>query len=851
MKKIFIAISILLLSSGSKLAAQTITESNEAYREFVQIANKDGDKTQMYDALYRCYTATYAIVTHSEKTSAEYTQAIYNMKNLIPFLPNAAAYNSNNQSVGNAIKFARAYVDVVSLPDFADGGYTTQNAYSQLSYFAAANLVNRRQYEEAIPYLQAYLRSGDEKYRKSVFMNLIKACAQSNKYQLAVITLEQASDNYPTDYDIVSSAVNLCIDHKDNANLQEFVGKGLALRPDDETLLNIQGKLYEEGHNFEQALDIYKKLQVVHPKALDVLKHLAINNYNIGVQNYNKTLELKEKDPHIKSLQETSKEYFTYAVGHLKNIIISDPLSLKYTQALAVAYNCIGDKENFNIINNKLASLGGGKIESNFIPQLIEFNGEVKPSIAAVATQQQSIDSDSQAKEEEKGIPAYSAFAIPFIENRIDKWQQKDSYETLDEYRARMTEKNRDAKIQEMQKLAQQEYISKYESRVNLRHLELKPYDADHEVFLVTSPDVGEMVVPVPRSNNEARIFASNWNGMQFKNPKYFIDKDHLALAQLTIITPSGKEYHYDNAAALNYTTTNVEVHFDPINAGMLAANTNNANKQTIQQQNVKLGTSDVDENIPENPTTNNKTFAVVIANQNYTNVAGVPLALNDGLAFSKYCEKTLGMPAENVRYYADASYGTMLRAIRDIKNIANAFNGDINIVFYYAGHGIPNEATKDAYLLPTDADGTQTEGCYSLNKLYTELGSTKAKEIVVFLDACFSGSKREEGMLASARGVALKAKQEDPRGNMVVFSAASGDETAFPYSAKGHGLFTYYLLKKLQESKGDVNLGELSDYISENVKQQSVVINRKVQTPTATPSTWIATGWKEMTLKK
>ncbi len=851
MKKIFIAISILLLSSGSKLAAQTITESNEAYRKFVQIANKDGDKTQMYDALYRCYTATYAIVTHSEKTSAEYTQAIYNMKNLIPFLPNAAAYNSNNQSVGNAIKFARAYVDVVSLPDFADGGYTTQNAYSQLSYFAAANLVNRRQYEEAIPYLQAYLRSGDEKYRKSVFMNLIKACAQSNKYQLAVITLEQASDNYPTDYDIVSSAVNLCIDHKDNANLQKFVGKGLALRPDDETLLNIQGKLYEEGHNFEQALDIYKKLQVVHPKALDVLKHLAINNYNIGVQNYNKTLELKEKDPHIKSLQETSKEYFTYAVGHLKNIIISDPLSLKYTQALAVAYNCIGDKENFNIINNKLASLGGGKIESNFIPQLIEFNGEVKPSIAAVATQQQSTDSDSQAKEDDKGIPAYSAFAIPFIENRIDKWQQKDSYETLDEYRARMTEKNRDAKIQEMQKLAQQEYISKYESRVNLRHLELKPYDADHEVFLVTSPDVGEMVVPVPRSNNEARIFASNWNGMQFKNPKYFIDKDHLALAQLTIITPSGKEYHYDNAAALNYTATNVEVHFDPINAGMLAANTNNANKQTIQQQNVKLGTSDVDENIPENPTTNNKTFAVVIANQNYTNVAGVPLALNDGLAFSKYCEKTLGMPAENVRYYADASYGTMLRAIRDIKNIASAFNGDINIVFYYAGHGIPNEATKDAYLLPTDADGTQTEGCYSLNKLYTELGSTKAKEIVVFLDACFSGSKREEGMLASARGVALKAKQEDPRGNMVVFSAASGDETAFPYSAKGHGLFTYYLLKKLQESKGDVNLGELSDYISENVKQQSVVINRKVQTPTAIPSTWIATGWKEMTLKK
>ena len=62
MKKVFIAISILLLSSGSKLAAQTITDSNDAYREFVQLANKDEDKSQMYDALYRCYTATYAII---------------------------------------------------------------------------------------------------------------------------------------------------------------------------------------------------------------------------------------------------------------------------------------------------------------------------------------------------------------------------------------------------------------------------------------------------------------------------------------------------------------------------------------------------------------------------------------------------------------------------------------------------------------------------------------------------------------------------------------------------------------------------------------------------------------------
>lgn len=60
-------------------------------------------------------------------------------------------------------------------------------------------------------------------------------------------------------------------------------------------------------------------------------------------------------------------------------------MSIKYTQALAVAYNTIGDEPNFNIFNNKLASLGGGKIESNFIPQLIDFYQDARPATANIA----------------------------------------------------------------------------------------------------------------------------------------------------------------------------------------------------------------------------------------------------------------------------------------------------------------------------------------------------------------------------------------------------------------------------------------------------------------------------------
>ena len=141
-------------------------------------------------------------------------------------------------------------------------------------------------------------------------------------------------------------------------------------------------------------------------------------------------------------------------------------------------------------------------------------------------------------------------------------------------------------------------------------------------------------------------------------------------------------------------------------------------------------------------------------------------------------------------------------------------------------------------------------KSAYSLDELYQILGNMPAQSITVFLDACFSGSKRGEGMIASTRGVALKAKRSAPKGNMVVFSAAQNDETAYPYKEQEHGMFTYYLLKKLKESKGETTLGDLADYITQSVKERSIVKNSKSQTPAVSVSAELATSWREMKLK-
>lgn len=259
---------------------------------------------------------------------------------------------------------------------------------------------------------------------------------------------------------------------------------------------------------------------------------------------------------------------------------------------------------------------------------------------------------------------------------------------------------------------------------------------------------------------------------------------------------------------------------------------------------------SDVDTNIPIGKLSRLNTFALIIANENYMEVANVPNALHDGKIFAEYCRKTLGLPESNIRLVTDATLNKMKRQLNWISQLMSAYEGDANIIFYYAGHGIPDESNRSSYLLPVDGYGTDITTGYSLNEIYTLLTKKEAKSVAVFLDACFSGTNRDGNMLASARGVAIKVKQEVPlKGKLVVFSASQEDETAYPYEEKGHGLFTYYLLKKLQETKGDFSFGELADYVTSEVKKKSVLINGKMQTPLASPSLK-ASDWRKWKLK-
>ena len=247
---------------------------------------------------------------------------------------------------------------------------------------------------------------------------------------------------------------------------------------------------------------------------------------------------------------------------------------------------------------------------------------------------------------------------------------------------------------------------------------------------------------------------------------------------------------------------------------------------------------SDVDIDIPNNNLEYPLRFALIIGNEDYSSKQvdlnkeiNVDFARNDASAFKEYAIKVLGIPESNIIFLLDATTGQMKQAIAKTNLIIKNAKGKAEVFVYYAGHGLPDEVTHEPYLIPVDISGQNARDGIKLNDLYAKLTEYPSKRIIVFLDACFSGGARNKELVAT-RGVKVRPTESLLQGNIATLSAVSGEQVALPYKDKHHGFFTYYLLKKLKDTRGNITFKELSSYLDEILPLQSVLLNDKEQTP-------------------
>ncbi len=812
--------------------ARITNPARESYARLRQLRFDGSDEADFYPQVMLAYTTNLQVIDSLPAyPAAETSKAV--LIDVRPELLEGAFYYSKQNRPEELAGFARAYIDLHTLPCMEGMEFQRdKSTYATLAYIAASSSYNNKDFDRAIKYFDQYLSTDDDRQREQVYMFLGQACLNSGQYERGVKAMSEAMVLYPTNYHMLTHGIQCCINGKRGDMLQPFLDKALLQKPDDEQLLLIQGQLYEDQNEYKNALEVFQRLDMMKPNNLSIHKHLALCYFNLGVFYYNQAI-MEEEEKAAKRAKRQSNSYFNEASQRMEVIMANDPSAVKYLEALAVCYGCVDNKEKFAETNNRLRALGHRAQREMAMPSMIEFADNGGPNIGRP-------DVTSAGE-----IPSYKDFAGGYVSDGLAQWSARGTFEKLEAYNQRVTQENIAAEYERLCREAETAYLDKYAKLMRISDLNLQRYDPDHETYLITS-SFGDITLPVPIKNNEAQMFESTWSSVSLRAPRFIIRNDQPYLASITFSTPNGKSYTYDADDARDYTFYDPDVDFTTIIAAKRAADREMAQTSTQSAPATKSGTitfkSDVDENIPLVKRANDNTVALIIANENYQFVAPVASALHDGEVFAEYCEKTLGIPKTRIRRYSDASLGVVQRAMADLRNMVgalNASNNNVNVIVYYAGHGMPDEATKDAFLLPVDGDAQISETCFALSRLYKELDEMNATNVMVFLDACFSGAQRGEGMLMAARGVAIKPKETQPQGNMFVLSATSGQETAMPYKAKNHGMFTYFLLKKLQESKGNATLRELSDYVIKNVREQSNAVNKKPQTPTlnASPS--------------
>jgi TPR repeat protein len=203
----------------------------------------------------------------------------------------------------------------------------------------------------------------------------------------------------------------------------------------------------------------------------------------------------------------------------------------------------------------------------------------------------------------------------------------------------------------------------------------------------------------------------------------------------------------------------------------------------------------------------NKHKWLLIIAPEKYDKTSPVVYSQNSAEAFGMSVMKLLGIPKQNTigLINADATTGAIKDAVTKISELAE--KGD-TIYFYYSGHGIPSGESGEAYILPKDksVEYVSKEPDLKLSNIYKTLESSRATKVVAIVDACFSGMTDGEAIYKGTAGGILRSKIYAPSDKMVILTAGKDTQFSNSYEAKGHRLFSYFIVKALLDGRRNVN---------------------------------------------
>jgi hypothetical protein len=226
---------------------------------------------------------------------------------------------------------------------------------------------------------------------------------------------------------------------------------------------------------------------------------------------------------------------------------------------------------------------------------------------------------------------------------------------------------------------------------------------------------------------------------------------------------------------------------------------------------------------------------AVLIGISKYESLPIAEFANNDARTFYDYALRGLGVKPENIKLLVDegAREAEILKAFKTW--LPSRVKSTTDVIIFYSGHGLPTPDGNGLYLLPWQADREVIDDtAIPFTKINDAISLAKPKSVTVILDACYSGqTKAGQTLVASARPVSLTSQKSFFPHYFTVISASQSDQISSSSPDLQHGIFSYYLMKGMEgdadmNKDGKITLGEMRDYLVEQVGRQAAMMSRK-----------------------
>lgn len=121
--------------------------------------------------------------------------------------------------------------------------------------------------------------------------------------------------------------------------------------------------------------------------------------------------------------------------------------------------------------------------------------------------------------------------------------------------------------------------------------------------------------------------------------------------------------------------------------------------------------------------------------------------------------------------------------------------------------------------------------------------------DALILLDATYGSVCRNGMRLSVFRDGETRPEWLRPDDRIVTVFAAGEDEAALPYPEKRHGIFTYFVLKALQQHPEGISYGDLFDLVSSGVRKVAAELYGVGQSPLVYSSEWDGCAWREFSL--